>query len=110
MKTIFSIIILSISVHIAKAAMDSTAIWNPVVPYKVQEKYIPASNHQLSGLLNDRIMINLEKRLLKIDSVLLLSGFEHRPGVQTWIGEHIGKFFYSASIPIATRTIKELKK
>lgn len=97
MKTIFSIIILCIAVNSAKAAIDSTANWNPVVPYKIQEKYIPASLHQLSGLLNDHIMINLEKRLLKIDSAILLSGFEHRPGSQTWIGEHVGKFLYSAS-------------
>jgi len=32
-----------------------------------------------------------------IDSALLLSGFVHRPGAQTWVGEHMGKFLFSAS-------------
>ncbi len=97
MKIIFSILILCLTLHSAKAAIDSLAIWNPVIPNKVDEKYIPASLHQLNGLLNDRILINLEKRLLRIDSAILLSGFVHRPGSQTWIGEHVGKFLYSAS-------------
>ena len=97
MKIIFSILILCLAVHSAKAAIDSTAIWKPVVSNKVEEKYVPASLHQLSGLLNDHILINLEKRLLRIDSAILLSGFVHRPGSQTWIGEHVGKFLYSAS-------------
>jgi DUF1680 family protein len=41
--------------------------------------------------------VNLEKRLLHIDSAILLSGFRKRPGAQTWIGEHVGKFLFSAS-------------
>ena len=41
--------------------------------------------------------VNLEKRLLQIDSSILLSGFRKRPGAQTWIGEHVGKFLFSAS-------------
>jgi len=85
MKNIFLIIIFCITFNTAKAAIDSTATWKPVVPNKVQEKYIPVSHHQLNGLLNDHVMINLGKRLLKIDSAILLSGFERRPGSQTWI-------------------------
>ncbi|HMH22517.1 MAG TPA: beta-L-arabinofuranosidase domain-containing protein [Puia sp.] len=69
----------------------------PVVPNKVQEKYVPAGLSRLNGLLNDHVMINLEKRLLRIDSATLLTGFERRPGPQTWVGEHIGKFLFSAS-------------
>ena len=44
-----------------------------------------------------RLQMNLEKRLLQIDSATLLSGFKKRPGAQTWIGEHVGKFLFSAS-------------
>jgi len=97
MKKILSIILFCIAVHTANATIDPTVTWNPIVPNKVQEKYIPASLHQLNGLLNNHVMINLEKRLLRIDSAILLSGFVHRPGSQTWIGEHTGKFLYSAS-------------
>jgi hypothetical protein len=53
MKKIFSIIIFCIAVNTAKATIDPTAAWKPIVPNKVQEKYIPASLHQLDGLLND---------------------------------------------------------
>ena len=41
--------------------------------------------------------VNLEKRLLQIDSAILLSGFRKRPGSQTWIGEHVGKFLFSSA-------------
>ncbi len=95
MKTIFSIIIFCYALNTAIG--KSVPNWNPVIPNKVQEKYIPARQIQLDGLLNDHIMINLEKRLLMIDSAIVLSGFVHRPGAQSWIGEHVGKFLYSAS-------------
>ncbi len=97
MKNIFSIIFFCFIVNTANAAIDISAIWNPIVPNKVPEKFIPSNCHELNGLLNDHIRINLEQRLLKIDSATLLSGFVHRPGSQTWIGEHIGKFLFSAS-------------
>jgi DUF1680 family protein len=70
---------------------------NPVVPDKVNDKLVACNNVALGGLLDERMRINLEKRLLIIDSATLLSGFEHRPGAQVWIGEHVGKFLYSAS-------------
>ena len=110
MRNVSLIIIFCIAVNTVKAAIGTTAILNPIVPYKVQEKYIPASHHQLSGLLNDHVMINLEKRLLRIDSAILLSGFEHRPGSQTWIGEHMGKFLFSASSTYRYTYDKKLKE
>jgi DUF1680 family protein len=80
-----------------KASVDSTARWQPIIANTVEEKYVPATLESFSGLLNDHIYINLNKRLLQIDSGILLSGFVHRPGSQTWIGEHVGKFLFSAS-------------
>lgn len=79
------------------ASVDSTAHWGPVVPNKIADKYVSAGMEQFDGLLNDHVYINLDKRLLLIDSGILLSGFVHRPGSQTWIGEHVGKFLFSAS-------------
>src|SRR5215469_7214190 len=70
---------------------------DPVVPNKVADKYIPASYQDIGGYLGYRLDVNLHKRLLQIDSATILSGFERRPGSQTWIGEHVGKFLFSAS-------------
>lgn len=69
----------------------------PVITDKVTDKLTPCTEVALTGMLDDRMQINLEKRLLAIDSATLLSGFEHRPGAQVWIGEHVGKFLYTAS-------------
>lgn len=69
----------------------------PIVPNKVADRYLPAWNSSIDGLLAYRFNINLEKRLLKIDSAIILSGVERRPGAQTWLGEHVGKFLFSAA-------------
>lgn len=72
-------------------------IYGPVIPNKIKDRYTPANYRLIGGLLGYRMNVNLEKRLLHIDSGILLSGFKHRPGSQTWIGEHVGKFLFSAS-------------
>ena len=69
----------------------------PVVADKVKDKLHACNTVALTGMLDGRMRINLEKRLLAIDSATLLAGFEHRPGAQVWIGEHVGKFLFSAA-------------
>ena len=69
----------------------------PLVADRVADRYVPADYHDIGGYLGYRLNVNLTKRLLQIDSATILSGFEHRPGAQTWIGEHVGKFLFSAS-------------
>src|SRR6202011_1300561 len=69
----------------------------PVIADKVTDKLTPCTSVALTGMLNNARRINLEKRLLAINSAPLLSGFEHRPGAQVWIGEHVGKFLFTAS-------------
>jgi DUF1680 family protein len=71
--------------------------YGPIVSNKIQDQYAPAYYQDIGGLLGYRLQVNLEKRLLQIDSATLLSGFKKRPGTQTWIGEHVGKFLFSAS-------------
>ena len=78
-------------------APDSPTLINPLVPNRIPDKYIPAHYQNIGGYLGYRLDVNLNKRLLQIDSATILSGFEHRPGSQTWIGEHVGKFLFSAS-------------
>ena len=53
--------------------------WQPIIPNKIADKYIPAHYQDIGGLLGYRLNVNLEKRLLQIDSATLLSGFRKRP-------------------------------
>ncbi|HEY1216473.1 MAG TPA: beta-L-arabinofuranosidase domain-containing protein [Bryobacteraceae bacterium] len=86
---------LSLLVSLATAAQDTPK--GPIIPNVVADTYIPAYYQNIDGYLGYRLNVNLDKRLLQIDSATILSGFEHRPGSQTWIGEHVGKFLFSAS-------------
>lgn len=92
MKKLFVFIVFAITTSDLNART-----WRPIIPNKIADKYIPANYQNIGGLLGYRMNVNLEKRLLQIDSATLLSGFRHRPGSQTWIGEHVGKFLFSAS-------------
>lgn len=78
---------------IIRVQAQKIELHQPIVANKIADKYIPADQENINGLLGYRMNVNLEKRLLKIDSAILLSGFRKRPGEQTWIGEHVGKFF-----------------
>ncbi|MGD0899617.1 MAG: beta-L-arabinofuranosidase domain-containing protein [Thermoguttaceae bacterium] len=66
---------------------------------KIQDKFVPAAYDQqtIEGLLGQRMKINLHERLLRLDLAPLLAGFQKRPGVQDWIGEHAGKFLHAAA-------------
>ena len=75
----------------------TAAPFGPVIPNKIADKFVPAVYEDIGGYLGYRLDVNLHKRLLQIDSATILSGFERRPGAQTWIGEHVGKFLFSAS-------------
>lgn len=54
-------------------------------------------NAALEGYVGERIRINIEKRLLTLNLPSILEPSIHRPGKQTWIGEHIGKFLHAAT-------------
>lgn len=70
-----------------------------VVADKVTDGFSPASyaGQRIEGLLGDRMLVNLEGRLLHVDEKGLLKGFQQRPGEQDWIGEHAGKFLHAAA-------------
>jgi DUF1680 family protein len=96
MKRIISILFV-LSTATSRGSDSPTKIFQPVVPNKIPDKFIPAYHQNFQGLLGFRLDVNLQKRLLQIDSAIILSGFRKRPGSQTWIGEHVGKFLFSAS-------------
>jgi DUF1680 family protein len=66
---------------------------------KVSDQFVPApyTDQQIRGILGDRMAVNLEGRLLRVDQQAILGGFQHRPGNQPWIGEHAGKFLHAAA-------------
>lgn len=51
---------------------------------------------QMQGYLGDRMMKNLQERLLKVDEEGMIGGYWQRPGTHPWIGEHAGKYLEAA--------------
>jgi DUF1680 family protein len=72
---------------------------SPVVPDKITDQFIPASYEaqHIDGVLGERMRVNLENRLLRVDERALIDCFQHRPGPQEWAGEHAGKFLHAAA-------------
>ena len=82
-----------------------------VVKDKVLDSFIPAGYaHVPAGYLSERMRINLEKRLLQLDLESILIPYTHRPGVQEWTGEHVGKFLHAAALEYQNSGSPELKK
>jgi DUF1680 family protein len=71
----------------------------PAVSDKVSDRFVPApyDTQRIRGLLGERMRVNLEGRLLRVNEAALLAGFQKRPGNHAWIGEHIGKFLDAAA-------------
>jgi DUF1680 family protein len=53
---------------------------------------------RLNGWLGARVLANATNRLMTVDLERLLAGFRHKPGIQPWIGEHIGKWLHAAAL------------
>jgi len=85
----------------------------PAVEDKVKFAFESANFQETTyddGWIHDRMQINVEKRLLQLDLDLLLEPFNKRPGVQWWVGEHIGKFLHAASYAYHFTGDERLKK
>ncbi len=74
------------------------------VPYKVLPAMpdvlqpLDPSAVSLSGWLGARIDANVRGRLEVVDTVPLLAGYIKKPGEQSYIGEHIGKWLHAATL------------
>src|SRR5579884_2472157 len=77
----------------------TAATVSPVVAPAAPDRFVPAEleSERISGMLGERMTVNLEKRLLHLDETGVIEGFQHRPGKQDWIGEHAGKFLDAAA-------------
>jgi hypothetical protein len=53
---------------------------------------------RLEGWLGARVDANVVGRLEVVDTVPLLAGYVKKPGVQPWIGEHVGKWIHAATL------------
>jgi DUF1680 family protein len=80
-------------------AAAAPAAKSPVVPDKIADRFTPAAfeRQRIEGVLAERMRVNLEGRLLRVDEKALIDCFEHRPGPQEWAGEHAGKFLHAAA-------------
>ncbi len=90
--------LLSFSIASMAGVTDNLAP-QPKVRDAVTDVFVPApfESQKISGLLGERMRVNLEKRLLAIEEQQVLAGFRQRPGVQDWIGEHVGKYLDAAA-------------
>jgi len=72
----------------------------PTVQDKIRDRYIPATfeNPDAPGYLAERMKLNTELRLLRLDLDSILKPFQQRPGAQAWMGEHVGKFLHAGSL------------
>jgi DUF1680 family protein len=83
----------------------------PVIGYKVAEHFQPAAfNEQIiEGWIGNRLKANKEQRLYNVDEKGMLAGYVNRPGVQDWIGEHVGKFLETACNTYSNKADAKLK-
>ena len=83
----------------------------PVILDQIKDTYtpIPFDDATITGMIGDRMQDNITNRLLKVDELRILAGFQHPPGEQIWIGEHAGKFLHAAANAWANSGNEELK-
>ncbi len=71
----------------------------------------PYGSVRLAASLKARYDASIANRLRTIDDNELLDGFEHRPGKQAWVGEHVGKWLDAAvRCSVATNDVELGKK
>jgi uncharacterized protein len=74
------------------------------LPYKIpamlpdRAELLPLSAVHIDGWLGARIDANEKNRLLTVDTEPLLAGYRNKPGMQEWIGEHVGKWLHAATL------------
>jgi uncharacterized protein len=87
-------------------AANAIALAEPInpVPEKTscavkdrQDFQIP-NRVQLTGWMGTRISANESNRLVHLDPMRLLEGYQTRPGRQSWDGEHVGKWLHAATL------------
>ena len=92
LTTSFSLLNFSLAQLVLPKPLVADKIINVFEPSRLQDAKVSASSY-----IGERMEINIEKRLLTLDLASILEPYIHRPGKQTWIGEHVGKFLHAAA-------------
>jgi uncharacterized protein len=88
-------------VAVSAVAQSQPGLPKPVVADKIADHFVAPiyqGKANLDGYVGERMRINLEHRLLTLNLPSILEPYQHRPGKQTWIGEHVGKFIHAAGL------------
>jgi uncharacterized protein len=77
----------------------------------IKNVWSPLPLTEASGLLGERLALYRNHRIpFLLDSGFLIDGFENRPGVHGWQGEHFGKWLHAATLEYLRVRDPELKK
>ena len=77
----------------------------------IQNKWHSFKTFDEDGLLGERIDLWRNNRLWNIaESGYLIDGFEKRPGIHPWQGEHLGKWLHAATLAYDITEDEKLKK
>lgn len=107
-REVLHILAAAAAVRAVQATSDNAGA-APVVAEKIRERYqaLPFESQHLGGLLAERMQVNVERALLRIDETAYLAGFVNRPVKAVpedhpalgaaWVGEHVGKWLDAAS-------------
>jgi hypothetical protein len=77
----------------------------------IENVWSPLAVTDASGLLGERLDLYRNKRIpFLLDSGYLIDGFESRPGVHRWQGEHFGKWLHAATLEYLRTRDSELKQ
>lgn len=86
-----------LSAETAKKAPDGENTMREVKPQIVPAQ-IPVSpaNVTVQGIWGQHLNSSIRNWMLSVDDNILMGGFRHKPGIQAWVGEHLGKFVLGA--------------
>ena len=77
----------------------SSCVSAPGTTESIHSLWRPLPTSQKEGLLAERLELWRKDRLWYVsDSGYLLSGYEFRPGIHPWQGEHVGKWLHAATL------------
>ena len=77
----------------------------------IQNKWESLNTVDEGGLLGERVDLWRNNRLFYIkESGYLIDGFEERPGMHPWQGEHIGKWIHAATLAYNVTGDEKIKK
>lgn len=77
----------------------------------ITNKWNPVKTIDEGGLLGERVDLWRNNRLWYVEnSGYLIDGFEKRPGVHPWQGEHLGKWLHAATLAYNVTGDKKIKK